>query len=237
MDRMLVIVFDTESKAYEGKEALLALDDDGRISVYGCVVISKNADGSTEVEQVLDSGPVKTLVGTSLGSFIGLLGGPAGLAIGALAGLLAGSTADLANARVGDDFVADVTKELQPNRFAVVAEVKEDQTAPVDTIIGALGGAVFRRALSEVRHAANDEDTAGMRSDVSQLKAKLVQAHANRKAKHQEKINHYAEIQAGIEKAREQRAAAESQAKAKTKAELIKGKAIAVEDKAGETYI
>ena len=31
MDRMLVIVFYTESKDYEGREALLALDDDGRM--------------------------------------------------------------------------------------------------------------------------------------------------------------------------------------------------------------
>jgi uncharacterized membrane protein len=233
MDRMLVIVFDTESKAYESKEALLALDDDGSISLYACVVISKNANGSTEVEQALDSGPVGTLVGTSLASFIGLLGGPTGLAIGAIAGLLAGSTADLANARVGSDFVADVTKELQRNRFAVVAEVKEDQTAPVDTTMEALGGTVFRRALSEVRHTANDEDTAGMRADLSQLKAELVQAHADRKAKLQEKTAHYAEIQAQIEKARE-RNAAESQAKAK--AEVLKAKATALQKKADETY-
>jgi uncharacterized membrane protein len=235
MDRMLVIVFDTKSKTYEGKEALLALDDDGRISVYACVVISKNANGSTEVEQALDSGPVGTLIGTSLGGFIGLLGGPTGLAIGAIAGLLAGSTADLANARVGDDFVADVTKELQPNRFAVVAEVKEDQTAPVDTTMEALGGTVFRRDLSKVRHTANDEDTAGMRADLSRLKAQLVRAHANRKAKIQEKTTHYAEIQAQIEKARQRNAAAESQAEAK--AEVLKAKAAALQKKADETYI
>jgi uncharacterized membrane protein len=169
MDRMLVVVFDTESKAYEGKEALLALDDDGRFSVYASVVISKNADGSTEVEQAVDSGPLGTLVGTSLGSFIGLLGGPTGLAIGAVAGLLAGGTADLENARIGDDFIADVTKQLRPNRFAVVAEVKENTTAPVDTTMEALGGTVFRRALSEVKHTADQEDTAGMRADLAQF--------------------------------------------------------------------
>jgi len=233
---MLVIVFDTESKAYEGKEALLALDDDGRISVYACVVISKNADGNTEVEQAVDSGPLGTLVGTSLGSFIGLLGGPTGLAIGAIVGLLAGSTADLANARVGDDFIEDVTKQLQLNRFAVVAEVKEDKTAPVDITMEALGGSVFRRALSEVRHTANDDDTSGMRADLSQLKAEFSKAHSDRKAKIQEKINQLdAKIQARIEKARERRKAAESQAKAK--AEVLKAKAVALEEKADETYI
>lgn len=236
MDRMLVVVFDTESKAYEGKEALLALDDDGRISVYAGVVISKNADGSTEVEQVVDSGPLGTLVGTSLGSFIGLLGGPAGLAIGAVAGLLAGGTADVDNARVGDDFIADVTKELQPNRYAVVAEVKEDQTTPVDTTMEALGGTVFRRALSEVRHTANEEDTAAMRADLSQLKAEHAQARTNRKAKLQEKINQLdAKIQARLQKAKERRQAAERQAKAK--AEVLRAKAAALQEKADETYI
>jgi hypothetical protein len=34
MDRMLVVVFDNESKAYEGKQALLQLDNEGSISVY-----------------------------------------------------------------------------------------------------------------------------------------------------------------------------------------------------------
>jgi uncharacterized membrane protein len=197
---------------------------------------AKNADGTAEVEQAVDSGPLGTLIGTSLGSFIGLLGGPTGLAIGAIAGLLAGSAGDLANARVGDDFVADVTKELQPNRFAVVAEVKEDGTTPVDVRMEALGGTVFRRALSEARHTANDHDTAGMRADLSQMKAELVQAHADRKAKIQEKINQLdAKIQARIEKARERRKAAESQAKAK--AEVLKAKAVALEEKADETYI
>lgn len=235
MDRMLVIVFDTESKAYEGKEALLALDDDGRISVYGCVVISKNADGSVDVEQEVDSGPLGTLIGTSLGSLIGLLGGPTGLAIGAVAGLLAGGTADLHNARGSDDFVADVTKKLQPNRFAVIAEVKEDETTPVDARMEALGGTIFRRALSEVRRAANDQDTARMRADLSQLKADLVRAHADRKAKLQEKINRYANILARIEEARERRAAADNQAK--SKAEAGKTKAAALQEKADETYI
>jgi len=71
------------------------------------------------VRQGDDQGPLGTLVGTSLGSLIGLLGGPVGLAIGAGVGLVAGSTADLNNARIGGDFIDDVTKELLPSRFAV----------------------------------------------------------------------------------------------------------------------
>ena len=83
MDRMLVVVFDTESKAYDGRTALLQLDDEGSIAVFAYAVIAKNADGTATVKQGDDSGPLGTLLGTSLGSLIGLLGGPVGLAIGA----------------------------------------------------------------------------------------------------------------------------------------------------------
>src|SRR5579864_6618532 len=58
MDRMLVVVFDNESKAYEGKKALLQLDGEGSIGVYGYVVLAKNADGSSSVKQGDDVGPI-----------------------------------------------------------------------------------------------------------------------------------------------------------------------------------
>src|SRR5437899_1935986 len=125
MDRMLVVVFDNESKAYEGQKALLQLDGEGSISVYAYAVLAKNADGTATVKQGDDPGPLGTLVGTSFGSLIGLLGGPAGVAIGAAAGAMGGSVADLDNARIGSDFIDDVSKTLSPNRVAVVAEVEE----------------------------------------------------------------------------------------------------------------
>jgi uncharacterized membrane protein len=97
-----------------------------------------------------DSGPLGTLAGTALGSLIGLLGGPAGLAIGATVGFTAGATVYLSNARISGDFIDDVTKVLLPNSIALVAEIEEDWTTPVDTRMEALGGTVFRRALSDV---------------------------------------------------------------------------------------
>src|SRR5271157_5421617 len=157
MDRMLVVVFDNETKAYEGKKALMQLDAEGSISVYAYAVLAKNADGTATVKQRDDSGPLGTLLGTSFGSLIGLLGGPVGLAVGAATGLAVGGTTDLNNARIGDDFIADVTKVLTPNKFAVVAEIEEDWTTPVDTRMEAIGGTVFRRALKDVKHTVDDE--------------------------------------------------------------------------------
>ena len=182
MDRMLVVVFDNETKAYEGKEALQRLDGEGSISVYAYAVLAKHADGTATVKQGDDSGPIGSLVGTSFGSLIGLLGGPVGLAIGASAGLAVGAAADLNNARIGEDFIDDVTKVLLPNRVAVVAEIEEDWTTPVDTRMEAIGGSVFRRALSDVKHNIHEENVAAMKADLAQMKAEHSKAHADRKA-------------------------------------------------------
>src|SRR5271169_5917347 len=130
MDRMLVVVFNNEVQAYQGRQALLQLDSDGNISVYAYAVLAKHADGTASVKQGDDSGPIGTLLGTSFGSLIGLLGGPVGLAVGAGVGVLTGAAVDLNDARIGDDFIDDVTKKLTPNKFAVVAEIEEDWTAP-----------------------------------------------------------------------------------------------------------
>jgi uncharacterized membrane protein len=231
MDRMLVVVFDNEIKAYEGKKALLQLDNEGSISIYAYAVLAKHTDGTATVKQGDDSGPIGTLLGTSFGSLIGLLGGPVGLAIGASAGVLAGAAVDLNNARIGDDFIDDVTKALTPNKFAVVAEIEEDWTTPVDTRMEAIGGTVFRRALADAKHTIHDENVAAMKADMAQMKAERAKAHADRKAKLQEKINQLdSKVQTQLQKAKERREAAERQAQAKV--QVLKAKAAAAKAKA-----
>jgi len=226
MDRMLVIVFDNENKAYEGKKALQQLDNEGSVSVYAYAVVSKRQDGTVTVKDSDDLGPLGTLVGTSLGSLIGILGGPAGLAIGATAGAAGGSIFDLHNVRIGEDYLDDVSKALSPNKFAVVAQVDEEWTTPVDTRMEALGGTVFRRALSEVTDTANQEEVTAMKADLASYKAELSKERADRQAKIQQKINQLeAKIQAHQQKVTERRRAAERQAQAK--AQRLQGKATA----------
>jgi uncharacterized membrane protein len=231
MDRMLVVVFDNETKAYEGRKALLQLDGEGSITVYAYAVLAKHADGTATVKQEDDPGPISSLVGTSFGSLIGLLGGPAGVAIGAAAGLAAGGAADLHNARIGDDFIEDVTKFLLPNKVAVVAEIEEDWTTPVDTRMEAIGGSVFRRALADVKQTIHEENVAAMKADLAQMKAEHAKAHADRKAKLQEKINQLdSKIQAQLQKAKDGRDAAERQAQAKVR--VLEAKAAGAKSKA-----
>src|SRR5262245_60628676 len=126
MDRMLVVVFDNETNAYKALKALQDLDDERSLSLYAYAVVKKNADGTVTTEHSDDVGPVGTLVGTSLGSLIGMLAGPAGAVIGGTAGMTGGSFFDLHNARIGTDYLEDVSKALTPNKTAVVAQIDED---------------------------------------------------------------------------------------------------------------
>ena len=236
MDRMLVAVFDNQNKAQEGLRALVELDLDGTIAVYAQAVVVRNPDGTTMVKQGHAPGPFGSLVGTLLGALIGLLGGAPGVAIGAMAGFFAGGTADMNKARIEEDFVDDVAKALLPNRAAVVAEIEEDATGPVDARMEPIGGIVFRRTLSAVRHTIHDEHIAAIKADLAQMKAEHAQAHAERKAKLQEKINQLeSKLQAQLQKAKERREAAEREARAKV--EFLQAKAAAAKAKVAEKHI
>jgi uncharacterized membrane protein len=204
MDRMLVVVFDNEGKAYQGKSALRQLADEASITLYASAVILKHADGSVSVKDEAAAPPLASL------------GGPAGVLAGASAGLLIGGLVDIDTLRVGEDFVDDVGRALTPNKVALVAEVDEEWTTPVDMRMEALGGSVFRRAQSEVREKLDDEEIAAMKADLAQLKEEIANEHAARKQKLQAKLESLqTKIQARERKLEEQLAARKRLASAK----------------------
>ena len=235
MNRILVVVFENESKADEGVKALEELDRRDSITVYRHAVVVKNADSTMAVREWDDLGPFNRVLGTTLGIFLGALGGLAGVAVGATVGLAAGGVADLKNTRVGEDFIDDVAKALEPKRAAVVADIGETSTDVVDTRMEAIGGITFRRTLSEVKHTIHQEHIAAIKADLAQMKAELAQAHAERKAKLLEKINQLnSKLQSYLQKAKERREAEEREARAKV--ELLQAKAAAAKAKAEKTH-
>jgi uncharacterized membrane protein len=189
MEKMLVVVFDNESKAYEGSRALNQLDGEGSITVHAESVIKKSADGTVSVKQADGDFPVRTVGGTAIGSLIGLLGGPVGLGIGAVAGTLAGSIGDLYVAGVNADFLDNVSALLTPGKCAVVADVSEEWVTPVDSRMEAAGGVVFRSLRTTVEDDQRARDVAELKEEIAQLKAEQAQSRAEHKAKLQAKID------------------------------------------------
>jgi uncharacterized membrane protein len=189
MEKMLVVVFDSESKAYEGTIALSQLDRDGSITVYAGSVVKKNAEGKTVVLKTVDEFPIVTLGGTAIGSLIGLLGGPFGVIIGATTGTLIGTTGDLFRSGVNAEFVDEVSEKLTPGKYAVVADISEEWVTPLDVTMEKLGGLVFRKVRDDVEAEQLKADMEALDRDISQLERERKEAREERKAKLQAKID------------------------------------------------
>ena len=188
MNKMLVAVFGTETAAYEGLSALKDLHTHGDITLYGTAVIMKDSSGAISVKQTADKGPVGTALGMLTGGLAGLLAGPLGVAVGFAAGGAAGLVFDLAQLGIDTDFLDEVSKALSPGKTAVLAEVQETWTTPVDTRLGTLGGLVFRRLRSEVVEDQLARESAAFASEMKQLREELAHSTAETKAAVQREV-------------------------------------------------
>ena len=219
MERMLVVVFHDESKAYEGSHALRQLDSDGSIAIHAETVIKKNSDGTVTLKESYDDLPVRVAGGTAIGSLIGLLEGPIGAGVGAAVGALTGSIADLNVVGVDSEFIDDVAASLALGKCAVIAEVSEEWITPVDARMEDLGGAVFRTARRTVEDDQRAIDVATLRAEIDQLKAEHARAQADRRAKLKAKIDTLdAKLQAKLDQAMQRSKQIESETEAKVQA-------------------
>lgn len=189
MNKMLVAVFDTETAAFEGLSALKDLHRGGDITLYSSAVIAKDKSGKVELRQEADPGPVGTAVGLLTGTLLGILGGPAGVAVGASIGGLAGLVFDVNKSGVDVTFLDDVSKALTSGKFAVLAEIEESWTTPVDTRLHKLDGIVFRRLRGEVVADQLMRESAAFEADLKALNEDLKQAAAENRAAIQKDID------------------------------------------------
>ena len=189
MEKMIVVVFDNEKKAYDATRALGELDSEGSISVHSEAVIAKSKDGTVSVKKEDDSFPIRTVTGTAVGSLIGLLGGPIGLAIGAGAGTVAGAISEMNVADVDTDFLLDASSELTNGKYAVVADISEEWETPLDSKMEELGGTIVRTVKRQYEADQKAQDIAALKLQRDQLKEEMHKARSDRKTKLQAKID------------------------------------------------
>lgn len=188
MNKLLVAIFDTETAANSGLNALRNLHAAGDITLFATAVLTRDAKGLVSIKQSMDAGPIGTATGLAVGSLIGLLGGPAGLAVGALTGTVVGAVRDFWAAGVGLDFIEEATQHLQRGKVALVVEIEEDWVIPVDSALETAGGQVFRRTRSEVAEAQFDHDIAAFKSEIRELESEASHASDEVKNKLQAKL-------------------------------------------------
>jgi uncharacterized membrane protein len=189
MSKFAVVVFTGEAQAYEGTRALRELHAEGSLTLYGMAVIAKDAQGKIAIKEAADQGPLGTAVGALVGGLVGLIGGPVGLAAGMASGSMMGSLVDIFNVGVAEEFVAKVSNELGSGRTAIVAEVDETWTTPLDARMEALGGIVLRTWRADFEDEQIAREAAERKADWEQLRAEYAQASAETKAKVKAKLD------------------------------------------------
>lgn len=243
MNKMVVTVFGNETDAYNGLSALKKLHWDGDITLYGDIIIEKNDAGKVSVKDADDKGPAGTALGFSLGSLIGLLGGPvAALAAGSAASV-AGMIYDMENAGVDAEFIDDVSETIIPGTVAILANIEEEWITPLDTKMLKNDGITFRRLRSDVEYAqwereiklenevmdsliaefneSVDADKESIKKHFEKSKAKLktLADRANEKA---ENLNNELKEKVEILEAQIENATEENKAKIKAQADKLK---------------
>jgi len=191
MEKLIVVVFDNEAKAFEGLEVLRALEKEGEISVFESRVLAKDPAGIARVVDSADKQIVPIIAGgTVVGTLVGLLGGPVGMVVGAGVGALIGAVGDANDAGVTDEFVDDIRTALRPGKAALIADIAEEWVTPLDTRMESVGGVVFRRERAIVETTQEDIDAAAHQAEMERLKVERAQARSDRLEKIDATIDH-----------------------------------------------
>ena len=219
MSRFVVIVFPNETQAYQGTRALKELHAEGSLTLYSMAVVVKDAAGKLAIKDAADEGPLGTAVGALVGALVGVIAGPVGMLAGSLGGTLIGSLFDIANYGVSADFVAKVSAELTSGKSAVIAEIVETWTTPLDTRMEALGGSVLRTWRADFEDEQIAKEAAAEKADWEELRIEYAQAGADAKAKIKTKLDQAkANLDATKEKADAKLEALDKELKAKVAA-------------------
>lgn len=166
MENILIVVFDGEGSAYEALNYLNQLDRSEVVDVYAGWVIEKEADGRITERGWQGNLAFPTMSGIAPGLLTGLFGGPAGIGVGPTISGLTGINRDLHASGVKSHFVNDVAAVLKPGKFAMVADVNEEQVSSIDSRLEAIGGAVFRTEKKAFEDEVRTLETAQIRTQI-----------------------------------------------------------------------
>jgi uncharacterized membrane protein len=229
MDSILVAVFENESKAYEGSQALREMEIDGSIHLFAKAVLIRDADGKVQVKQSSDLGAAGTAGGLVIGALIGLFGGATAVALGAGSGMFGGLLFDMAHLGIGQDYLDEVGKSLLPGKAAVIAEIWEDWILPVDTKMEALGGAVFRHTRKDILDLHVEREITTLKAEIDELESEYDRAGGEAKIKLQEKIDTArAKLQTTVNRIQARLEASQQETKAKI--DFLQGQAAKARD-------
>ncbi len=167
MADLIAIVFESEAKAEEVRNKVLAMSKDYLIDIGDAAIAVKTADGKVKLNQLMNM----TAAGAAGGSFWGLLIGVLflnpllGVAAGAAGGAIGGALTDVG---VNDKFMKGLAAaDIAPGEailFVLVKKVTGDKV--LDGIKG-VGGRILQTSLDHTREERLREALAGQVADTT----------------------------------------------------------------------
>jgi uncharacterized membrane protein len=142
---------ENDASAYQALTDLKQLDSQGQIHIAGAAVVTRDADGRVDVKTEVGDDPYTGAAsGGMIGLLVGIIGGPLGVLLGGTYGALVGSLFDLDDAETTESVLGEISKQVQPGRTALLAQVTEPGVEVIDNAMARLGGAVMRRPAVDV---------------------------------------------------------------------------------------
>jgi uncharacterized membrane protein len=154
-DNVVVVTFgenpENDKNAYQALTDLKQLDSQDQIKIAGAAVITRDRDGRVDAKSEVGDDPyVGTASGGMIGLLVGVIGGPLGVLLGGATGVLVGSLFDIDDVEKTESVLSEISKQVQPTRTAVLAQVTEQSPDVIDSAMARLGGEVMRRPVVHV---------------------------------------------------------------------------------------
>ena len=154
-DNVLVVTFgedpENDKNAYQALADLKQLGSQNQIKIAGAAVVTREPNGRVDVKSEVGEDPyVGTASGGIIGLLVGIIGGPLGVLLGGATGVLLGALFDIDEVETTESVLSEISKQVQPTRTAVLAQVAEQSPEVIDTAMARLGGQVMRRPVVDV---------------------------------------------------------------------------------------
>jgi uncharacterized membrane protein len=160
MSDLIFIAFDSEQKAEEVREKVLAMQKEYLIELGDAVVAVKDAKGLIKLNQLINTTATGALSGAFWGTLVGLifLNPLLGMGIGAASGALSGKLTDVG---INDEFMKDAASALKTGTAGLFLLVRKMTTDKVLADLKGVGGTVMHTSFDETKEAALREALAG----------------------------------------------------------------------------
>jgi uncharacterized membrane protein len=194
-NNVLVVTFgedpENDKNAYQALTDLKQLDSQDQIKITGAAVVTRDADGRVDVKSDVGEDPYAgTASGGVIGLLVGIIGGPLGMLLGGAYGMLVGSLFDIDEVDTTESVLGEISKQVQPTRTALLAEVTEQSPEVIDAAMARLGGEILRRPAADVEEeiavAAEAQRKAEDEARLELLKARREQSKEDAHAKVEE---------------------------------------------------